>query len=72
MDRELQHPCGDADPEDRGSGPLPSYRNSTLVLRSVSTSPSSDSRMTRPDGDRGVEAMQVRGDHLLLFVAVAI
>jgi hypothetical protein len=28
--------------------------------------------MIRPDGDRGVEAMQVRGDHRLRFVAVAV
>jgi hypothetical protein len=40
-----------------------SHRNSTFVRTRVSTSPSSDSRIMSPDGDRGAGVRQVSGDH---------
>ena len=50
-----------------------SHRNSTFDRTRVSTSPSLDSRMISPDGERGVGLRQVSGDHRRCgFVAVAI
>ncbi len=50
-----------------------SHRNSTFDRTRVSISPSLDSRMISPDGERGVGLRQVSGDHRRCgFVAVAI
>jgi len=40
-----------------------SHRNSTFDRTRVSISPSFDSRITRPDGERGAGLRQVSGDH---------
>lgn len=52
---------------DGGSGrdPEPAYRNSTFVRTSVSTSPSFDSSVIRPDGESAAGARNVNGDHRL-------
>lgn len=53
----------------RGRGELPSQRSSMLFRTSVSTS-SGDSRVMRPEGERGAGEMHVRGDHVSSLFAI--